>query len=724
MSAFNGIIKGQVTLNDSPVEGAIVKCASSDLLYGNLGGDIIEHEDYILHIFTLTGITDYFIISKSLVADILIVGGGGGGSDWGGGGAGGLIFIPNYQVVKGATPIQVGVGGLKGESGQNSFFDNFIALGGGGAGLYANVGKDGGSGGGTRNANPGLGLQPTSSVNNPPIGYGNKGGPFAPDMSPWYGNGGGGSGSEPGNDRNGGLGLSEVTVGGITYNFRNLFGTHVGFINGEQTEFAGGGGGGSYHSSTGRLGMAGGGNGAVQGIGGSGQPSTGSGGGGAGNTVNNGGPGGTGVVIVRVKKLDGLVTVQHSTTTQSDGSYIFLGLGIEQKYNVSVEYEDLDVPSGHEGIKYNALNQWAIVPMTTLQRPQNLTEQSLVGTGNFKGLWNASVDATSYDVQISKTEDFSTGVSTFSTVNTHYDFDDLEEDIDLWWRVRAKADGKVTSEWSLVSHVIVGVYWNSGGTLIEVGDYTYHIFDEDEDFYAVTNGEIESALIIGGGGGGGGYGGGGGGAGGRRLLSDVSVQSGTVNPVRVGLGGVGNLDSQGGNGGTSSFNNEVVLGGGGGGAESANASTRNGASGASGGGGYGRAVYMNGTGGTGTAGQGSDGGTGHTGVSGTRPGGGGGGVGGAGETGVNGGHGGVGEDLSAIFGTSVGDNGWFCGGGGGGAKAGLGLGGSGGAGGGGAVDTEGVDGTGGGGGGGSTGAGKKGGRGVVILKCKTADFIL
>jgi hypothetical protein len=105
-------------------------------------------------------------------------------------------------------------------------------------------------------------------------------------------------------------------------------------------------------------------------------------------------------------------------------------------------------------------------------------------------------------------------------------------------------------------------------------------------------------------------------------------------------------------------------------------------------------------------------------------GGGGGGAGGAGaNAGANsGGNGGVGVNLSSIFGTSVGVNGWFGGGGGGGSWSGVnGTGGTGGTGGGGnAFNGNGVNGTGGGGGGGDGGSGGgKGGTGIVILRYRS-----
>jgi len=229
-------------------------------------------------------------------------------------------------------------------------------------------------------------------------------------------------------------------------------------------------------------------------------------------------------------------------------------------------------------------------------------------------------------------------------------------------------------------------------------------------------------LVVGGGGGGGGVIGGGGGAGG--VIHEVSLelpQSPSVS-VLVGAGGEGgrNWDSnqQNGKPGSNSVFGTLTAIGGGGGRHHGGATSSTQMNGGSGGGGAGQGLIP---GGLGTAGQGFGGGDGNDNN--------GGGGGGAGETGENfvgnvrGGNGGEGVNLSASFGVSVGQNGWFGGGGGGGTRTGngtFGLGGQGGGGNGSTVDstkqaTDGLAGTGGGGG----GAGYNGGSvcaacGVVV----------
>ena len=108
--------------------------------------------------------------------------------------------------------------------------------------------------------------------------------------------------------------------------------------------------------------------------------------------------------------------------------------------------------------------------------------------------------------------------------------------------------------------------------------------------------------------------------------------------------------------------------------------------------------------------------------------GGGGGAGSVGENGTAGdngvGSGGDGKDMSLIFGSNAGDDGWFAGGGGGGGKSATVISGLGGKGGGGdgnysATAESGLTGTGGGGGASDSGIGGNGGSGIVIIRYKT-----
>jgi prepilin-type N-terminal cleavage/methylation domain-containing protein len=257
----------------------------------------------------------------------------------------------------------------------------------------------------------------------------------------------------------------------------------------------------------------------------------------------------------------------------------------------------------------------------------------------------------------------------------------------------------------------------TGGTITEVGGYCIHTFllaDSGTDF-VVPSGSLDvDVLVVGGGGSGGSGHGGGGGAGGIVYEPSLSI-SGNYTVV-VGDGGASAPESYilGSSGGDSSFGAYTASGGGGGGA--ANNSHSEGFDGGCGGGGG----YQSGAGGTGSQGyNGGSAGGDQGGVTG-----GGGGMGGAGQSGddnPSGGNGGIGIDYSSIFGTGVGDSGWF-GGGGGGNKWTIAVGGTGGQGGGGngagggGTTTSGLSNTGGGGGGAHGEASGAGGSGIVIVR--------
>jgi uncharacterized protein YjbI with pentapeptide repeats len=256
--------------------------------------------------------------------------------------------------------------------------------------------------------------------------------------------------------------------------------------------------------------------------------------------------------------------------------------------------------------------------------------------------------------------------------------------------------------------------------------------------YSFTSREalICDILIVGGGGGGGYDRAGGGGAGGLLLYSNASISAGTYT-IRVGKGGVGatSYTSRAENGGSSSFDglSGAIALGGGRGANAGGAVEDNPNTGGSGGGGAGNSGWTANTGGLGTSGQGNKGGN----LQGFNSGGGGGagGVGGDGVSGTNpgnSGNGGIGLNMSSYFGTSVGQSGWFAGGGGGAlnydsfSSSAISTSSRGGQGGGGNAGlargqggTSGSSGTGGGGGGGANipqGIGGAGGSGIVIIR--------
>lgn len=252
---------------------------------------------------------------------------------------------------------------------------------------------------------------------------------------------------------------------------------------------------------------------------------------------------------------------------------------------------------------------------------------------------------------------------------------------------------------------------------------TYYVYDSSGNVSStirtinITSFAVEY-LVVAGGGGGGGAGGGGGGAGGFKT-GTMSLPKNSYSVI-VGNGGTGatGLNTQGADGGASTFYTITSIGGGGGGSSSAAGNfSRNGRTGGSGGGAAGGGS-TNGIYGLGTVGQGSNGGNGSTNGSSYDSGGGG---GGANTIGISAtlnysGNGGDGL-MSGITGTNVA----YAGGGGGGraydtASAGLGGTGGGGAGSKTGSGSNGTANTGGGGGGSAlTGSGGNGGSGIIII---------
>jgi len=250
------------------------------------------------------------------------------------------------------------------------------------------------------------------------------------------------------------------------------------------------------------------------------------------------------------------------------------------------------------------------------------------------------------------------------------------------------------------------------------GNYTIQTFTGDGTFTVNAGSCIVEVLVVAGGGAGGAYSAGGGGAGGLKYNTVYSIDSGSYDVV-VGNGGIGvgrNSVTEPDNGGSSSFDTLITVGGGHGstGGDSIVYGSTVGGSGGGGGSTYSGLEI----GSAGTSGQGKAGGNGaEGGVYGSGGGGGAGTVGGS-ATSSERGNGGNGLEIS-ITGTPV----YYAGGGGGGSYA-ESPGGNGGLGGGGNggdgvsnLGDNGVDGLGGGGGGsGSSDSGTNGGSGIVIIK--------
>lgn len=225
-------------------------------------------------------------------------------------------------------------------------------------------------------------------------------------------------------------------------------------------------------------------------------------------------------------------------------------------------------------------------------------------------------------------------------------------------------------KYSIISKYKYLVLTHSGGT-------------EDQTIYQVNFPQNTSCdiLVVGGGGAGGRFGGGGGA--GAILFNSGSFLNGIVN-VKVGRGGIGSSSFVNGENGKDSSitingSEYISIGGGGGGGriESSPFQGRSGNNGGSGGGGsHSDNITTANAGGISTkntyigwqsygnsGGEGKDGTTGNPGYLS----GGGGGAGGIGGniTTTGGGYGGAGKEFISYFGTNVGHNGWFAGGGGG-----------------------------------------------------------
>jgi hypothetical protein len=244
--------------------------------------------------------------------DVLVVGGGGGGAgsdgNRGGGGAGGLIFKPNHSVSSGSEIIvNIGLGGARqtsnttGNNGDNSQFDNLIALGGGAGGGWELNGGNGGSGGGTSGRSDnygGDGLQSEQSGDSGIFGFGNRGGhSISSSGTNAVSTGGGGAGESAIDGENinmtsnpGGDGLNEVEIDGVIYNFVQIFGYDYGERIDDEIWFAGGGAGNERDSGS-FGGKGGGGN--------SGEAGMGNTGGGGSPSTSAGEAGGSGVVIIK-----------------------------------------------------------------------------------------------------------------------------------------------------------------------------------------------------------------------------------------------------------------------------------------------------------------------------------------------------------------------------------------------------------------------------------------
>ena len=684
---------------------------------------MIENSGDVCYVFKNTGNNqtpyDFSVPERGYTCDILIVaGGGGGGMNAGaGGGAGGFILLENTTLSTGTYTIKVGDGGAGGttsavgtaaSNGFNSIFGTYTAIGGGaGVNSGGSNGNAGGSGGGAGNDWSGnrAGGSGTS-------GQGFKGGDGTVPGG-WERTGGGGGGARTAGQSS--VSSTRAGDGGTGINLSSIFGTSVG----QSGWFAGGGGGGVHSGTGGTGGTGGGGSENVEGTNG-----TGGGGGAARNGSGAGRKGGSGIVIIRIKNIipkppdiNLAIDKYYSIDTRTEVSlasysiqtdiitaFVFLQKGYYRfradlgtntnGANPNIKYAHLMI---YDESNFNS-STYKCVPVFKYNRqfkPAYLKQYVHIPTSKFFKI------AYFY---ISHNPNATTDTSPFKM---YYDYSAIEQQ--QIYPENIQSSPSVTS--NTIGNTDKFMIFNYTGDNTGTGQTLYTL--------RLTEDLICDILIVGGGGGGGMNAGAGGGAGGLILIQNTTLYTGNYT-VRVGDGGNGGttwaVTTIASNGKDSIFGTYTAIGGGAG----VNSGGINGNSGGSGGGSGNATDIQSGNrlGGAGTLGQGFKGGNGTIPGGYTRTGGGGGGAGGEGQASVSttrAGDGGIGRNMSSIFGTSVGQSGWFAGGGGGGVHSGTG--GMGGLGGGGNENVDGINGTGGGGGAGrSPNVGRKGGTGTVIIR--------
>ena len=660
----------------------------------------------------------------------------------------------------------------------------YIAVGGGGGGTRTNqalgkTGNAGGSGGGGSHSNdtsyPGMGGQSNKKSYANFQSFGNSGGrgrPTTGGSAPDHASGGGGGAGSVGSDFSYSTGGGN---GGAGKEFISFFGSSVG----HNGWFSGGGGGNTYQGG-GNRGYGNGGNGLLGGGGSGGYdggweisadnglPNTGGGGGGGkwdGGPAEdiNGGHGGSGIVIIMIKRIlqsppssidnyynitqdnkKGVSLAPNTIQTDIITAFVFLqqgyyrfraDLGTTQngahpsiKYANLMIYDESSFDATTSTYKYGIVFRYNTesLKMDDL-KPAHLKPYIYIPTSKF---FKIAYYYLSHNVSNNTdTPQF----SMFYDYSTQPQSQIYPENIE---------SSPVVSS-NIISNTDKYMVFNNSGS-----GQTLYTFATKEDL-------ICDILIVGGGGGGGKFGGGGGG-GGILLGTSISISNNSSVSIKVGNGGTGGTmnDSaiNGVNGADSSITinsvEYIAKGGGGGGTRNSGASGHsgiNGNAGGSGGGGSHANSSPQGFGGASNKNSyanfqsfGNSGGKGRPTTGGSNPDHASGGGGGAGSVGgdfsysTGGGNGGSGKEFTSFFGSSVGHNGWFSGGGGGntyryGGNGGYGNGGNGlfGGGGQGGHDDNnsaaaGLANTGGGGGGGkyfgNNTNGGMGGSGTVIIR--------
>ena len=183
-----------------------------------IGGTVTDVGGYRIHKFTSSA--DFKITQGRGSLEVLVVAGGGGSTrstyGWGGGGGGGILHHTSLEVSHGTIPVTVGLGSTR--TGEDSFFGELRAFGGGCCESLQDVTlRYGGSGGGAGHMNPAGGTSLSiQTSNNGGIGYGNIGG-ASRYSAPYPQGSGGGAGAAGSIGGNGGVGKAFSISGTSTY---------------------------------------------------------------------------------------------------------------------------------------------------------------------------------------------------------------------------------------------------------------------------------------------------------------------------------------------------------------------------------------------------------------------------------------------------------------------------------------------------------------------------
>lgn len=470
------------------------------------GGIISVDGDFTIHSFNSIG-TFNFTPQVSGSVEVLVIGGGGGGGGqgWpGGGGAGGYIYQNSYTITDQSYEVVVGSGGNNDQNGQESKFNDLIALGGGRGGGAGIAGDGGSGGGGIVSSGPGIGT--SGQGYNGGAGIHNAGG---------GGGGAAGSGQAGHHYQTGGNGGAGI--------YTEITGTEVGR--------AGGGAGhgqAGYGSATCGGGYPGSNNG---------KSNTGAGG-------SAGGSGGSGVVIIRYLTESFGLTYDFATLsyTEDNLSMNDTTVLINSTARFHIVVKNFGPTTDNTPIKWicdggifnNGMNE------ITSELTNSETEHHI-----FSPVWTAPSTIGNYTLKVftdHEIDGYRYNDTTEITITT----------------IDALTNFPYTQDFE------ISTLPTSGGEITTHEEFTIHSFNTvgDSYFEAAKAGEIEVLIIAGGGGSGSLYWPGGGGAGGYLYFPSFTIAKSQYF-VTVGNGGTMN-----GNGQDSQFENIISIGGGHGGGAS------------------------------------------------------------------------------------------------------------------------------------------------------------